>query len=75
MPTALVLMNTETGSEADVLRELKKIENIEEAVLVYGEYDIVLRIESSSMNELKQTVIWKIRKMDYVTETQTMLLF
>ena len=74
MPTALVLLNTETGSEADVLRELRKIANIEEAVLVYGAYDIILRIESSSMNELKQTVTWKIRKMDYVTATQTMII-
>jgi DNA-binding Lrp family transcriptional regulator len=69
-----VLLNTETGSEADVLRELRKIANIEEAVLVYGAYDIMLRIESSSMNELKQTITWKIRKMDYVTATQTMII-
>ena len=74
MPTALVLLNTEIGSEADVLRELRKIANIEEALLVYGAYDIILRIESSSMNELKQTVTWKIRKMDYVTATQTMII-
>jgi DNA-binding Lrp family transcriptional regulator len=74
MPTAVVLLNTEIGSEADVLRELRKMANIEEALLVYGAYDIILRIESSSMNELKQTVTWKIRKMDYVTATQTMII-
>ena len=74
MPTVFVLLNTEIGSEADVLRELRKITNIEEARLVYGAYDIVLRIESSSMNELKQTVTWKIRKLDYVTATQTMII-
>ncbi len=73
MPTALVLLNTEIGSEADVLREIRKIANIEEAALVYGTYDIILRIESRSMNELKQTVTWKIRKMDNVTATQTMI--
>jgi DNA-binding Lrp family transcriptional regulator len=74
MPTALVLLNTEIGSEADVLRELRKIANIEEALLVYGVYDIILRIESSSLNELKRTVTWKIRKMDYVKATQTMII-
>ena len=61
MPSALVLLNTEIGTEADVLRELRKIANIE-ATLVYGAYDIILRIKSSSMNELKQTVTWKIEK-------------
>ena len=74
MPSALVLLNTEIGTEADVLRELRKIANIEAALLVYGAYDIVLRIKSSSMNELKQTVTWKIRKMDYVTATHTMII-
>ena len=74
MPSALVLLNTEIGTEADVLRELRKIANIEAALLVYGAYDIVLRIKSSSMNELKQIVTWKIRKMDYVTATQTMII-
>jgi len=74
VPPALVLLNTEIGSEADVLRELRKIANVEEALLVYGVYDIILRIESSSMDELKRTVTWKIRKMDYVTATQTMIL-
>lgn len=74
MPSALVLLNTKIGTEADVLRELRKIANIEAALLVYGAYDIVLRIKSSSMNELKQIVTWKIRKMDYVTATQTMII-
>ena len=74
MPIAFVLLNTKTGSEADVLRELKKIENIKEARLVYGAYDIVSRIESDSINDLKKIVTWKIRKMDYVTGTQTMII-
>ena len=74
MPTALMLLNTEIGSEADVLRELRKMANIEEALLVYGVYDIIVRIESSSMHELKQAVTWKIRKMDHVTATQTMII-
>jgi hypothetical protein len=30
MPTAFVLINTEIGSESDVLNELKKVEGVEE---------------------------------------------
>lgn len=74
MPTAFVLLNTAVGTEADVLREVKKIEAIEEATLVYGSYDIVIRVTSPSLAELKQTVAWKIRKLDYVTATQTMII-
>jgi DNA-binding Lrp family transcriptional regulator len=74
MPNALVLMNTKVGSETDVLRELRKIASIDEACLVYGVYDIVLRVESSSMADLKQTITWEIRKMEYVTATQTIII-
>lgn len=74
MPTALVLINTTVGSEADVLRELRKTESIEEALLVYGMYDIILRVKSSSMAELKQIIIWEIRKMEDVTATKTLIM-
>jgi DNA-binding Lrp family transcriptional regulator len=74
MTTAFVLLNTAVGTEADVLREIKKIPDIEEATLVYGSFDIVLRINSDSLVDLKHTVAWKIRKLDYVTATQTMII-
>ena len=32
MPTAFVLINTEIGSESDVLKELKKVEGVDESV-------------------------------------------
>lgn len=73
MPTAFVLLNTEAGTEADVLREIKKIPSITEAFLVYGVYEIVLRVESNSLAELRHTVVWKIRKLDYITATQTII--
>ena len=74
MPIAFVLLNTEVGSETDVLKELRKTESVAEALPVYGAYDIILRVESSSMKELKQNIFWKIRKMDYVTGTQTLII-
>jgi Transcriptional regulators len=73
MPIAFVLVNTQTGSESDVLRELVALESVKEASLVYGLYDIILQVEYSSMYNLKQFVTWKIRKMDNVTATQTVV--
>ncbi|MGD6853249.1 MAG: Lrp/AsnC ligand binding domain-containing protein [Candidatus Bathyarchaeia archaeon] len=74
MPKAFVLVNTEIGSECDVLRELKTIAGVEEAKLVFGSYDIVLCIECVSMDELKRTIAWQIRKMANITSTQTLIL-
>jgi DNA-binding Lrp family transcriptional regulator len=71
---AFVLINTEVGSELDVLRELKKIEGVEEAVALYGAYDILLRVASKSMEELKRIITWDIRKMSRVRSTLTMII-
>ena len=73
-PTAFVLMNTHVGSEQDVLRELQKVEGIEEAFAIYGAYDIIARVESESMERLKQTITWNIRKLDSVRTTITMIV-
>lgn len=73
MPTAFVLINTEIGSESDVLKELKK-EGVEEASAVYGVYDIVARVKADTMDKLKEIVTWRIRRLDKVRSTLTMIV-
>jgi len=74
VPKAFVLINAEVGSEPEVLSELKKIENVEEASGVYGVYDIVARVKTDTMDKLKEIVTQKIRKLDDVRSTLTMLI-
>jgi DNA-binding Lrp family transcriptional regulator len=74
MPTAFVLINTEIGSEADVLRDLKKVEGVEEAHAVYGVYDIIARVKADTMDKLKEIVTWKVRRLDKVRSTLTMIV-
>jgi DNA-binding Lrp family transcriptional regulator len=74
MPTAFVLINTEIGSEADVLKDLKKVEGVEEAYAVYGVYDIIARVKADTMDKLKETVTWKVRRLDKVRSTLTMIV-
>ncbi|MEA2089259.1 MAG: Lrp/AsnC ligand binding domain-containing protein [Thermoproteota archaeon] len=74
MPTAFVLINTEIGSEEDVLAELKKVGGVKEAYLVYGVYDIVATIEAETMDKLKEIVTWNVRRLDKVRSTLTMIV-
>jgi DNA-binding Lrp family transcriptional regulator len=74
MPTAFVLINTEIGSETDVLKELKKVEGVDEASAVYGVYDIVARVKADTMDRLKEIVTWRIRRLDKVRSTLTMIV-
>ena len=74
MPIAFVLINTETANEEKVLQEGTKIEGIEEAYILYGVYDILAKIQTESMENLKQTIIWQIRKIEGVVSTLTLIV-
>jgi DNA-binding Lrp family transcriptional regulator len=74
MPVAFVLINAEIGSEDEVFTELRKIGNVKESYVVYGVYDIVAKVEADSMDKLKEIVTWKIRRLDKVRSTLTMIV-
>ncbi|MCS7095638.1 MAG: Lrp/AsnC ligand binding domain-containing protein [Candidatus Bathyarchaeota archaeon] len=74
MPKAFVLINTEIGSETEVVKELRKIEGVEEAYPVYGVYDIVAKVSADTMDKLKEIVTWRIRRLDKVRSTLTMII-
>jgi len=74
MPIAFVLINAEIGSEGEVLRELNKVEGIVEAYSVYGVYDIVAKVSAESMDKLKDIVTWRIRRLNKVRSTLTMIV-
>ena len=74
MATVFVMINTELGSESMVLKRLNEIEEVKEAFLVYGVYDIIARIETETMQELKDIVALKVRRLDKVRSTLTMIV-
>ncbi len=74
MATAYILISIEIGAEGEVLKSLKPVSEIKEAHLVYGVYDIIARVETETMQELKDTVSWKIRRIDKVRSTLTMIV-
>ncbi len=74
MPRAFVLINVESGSEDEVLNELKTIEGVEEAYFSYGVYDLITKIRADSMDKLKELVTRKIRTLSKVRSTLTLIM-
>ena len=72
MPAAYVLINTEKGYE-EITNNLKKIENIIEINTVYGIYDIIIKVEASTMNEMKKTIM-NIRQFNDIKASLTMII-
>jgi DNA-binding Lrp family transcriptional regulator len=74
MPSAFVLINVESGSEDSVLKQIRSIANIIESYVSYGVYDLVIKVKSDSMNELKEIVTYKIRAISNVRSTLTLMI-
>ena len=74
MPTAFVFINTEPASMPSVLKEVRAVEGVEEAEMVYGVYDIVAKVKTETMDQLKHIITYKIRMLAKVLTTQTLLV-
>jgi DNA-binding Lrp family transcriptional regulator len=74
MPTSFVFINTEPASMPEVLKKVKAVEGVEEAEMVYGVYDIVAKVRTETMDQLKQIITYNIRRLDNVRATQTLLV-
>ncbi|MEJ2272900.1 MAG: Lrp/AsnC ligand binding domain-containing protein [Candidatus Bathyarchaeota archaeon] len=74
MPMAYVLINTEPKNMESVVSTLEKNDSVVEIFPVYGVYDIVAKIQADTMEKLKDIVTWKVRSLEDVRSTITMLI-
>ena len=73
MATAYILINCELGSEESIIQQLKSLDGIVEVHGTFGAYDILAKIESSTVEVLRETITWKIRKIDQIRSTLTLM--
>jgi DNA-binding Lrp family transcriptional regulator len=74
MPRAFILINVEPGTEEKALNHLKSIEGVEESYVTYGVYDLLLRVNANSMEELKDFISHKIRMSKDIRSTLTLIM-
>lgn len=74
MPKALVLITVDSGTDVEVVQQLKKVHNVKEIYEVYGAYDIIVMVEGDSNAKIKETVFNNIRRLDHVKSTLTMMI-
>ena len=72
MFVSLVLIKTEIGTETQVEEKIHKINGVREAHLLFGVYDISVKVECNSIDDLTHIVIDQIRKIPGVKDTKTL---
>jgi len=69
---AYVVIHSDQGREDLVLRDLNKIPEVKEGDVVYGNYDVIGKVEAETHNELEKIITKKIRNLNFVRTTMTL---
>ncbi|WP_421120443.1 Lrp/AsnC family transcriptional regulator [Aquihabitans daechungensis] len=70
--SAYILIQTEVGKAASVATEVREIPGVVAADDVTGPYDVVVRVEAASMDELGRLVVSRVQMLAGITKTTTM---
>lgn len=72
MAVGFVLISTETGKEHDVYNALLSVPEIVELHPLFGEFDLIGKIEASDFDTLGHIIVSSIRSIDGVDNTKTL---
>ena len=68
---AYILIQTEVGRAADVAGHIRALAGVTQAEDVTGPYDVIVRAEAASMDELGDLVVKQVQAVDGITRTLT----
>ncbi len=68
---AYILIQTEVGKAANVASQIAAIEGVTLAEDVTGPYDVIVRAEASTVDELGKLVVAQVQNVGGITRTLT----
>ena len=71
MITAYVLIQTDVGQAGQVARAAAEIDGVEQAQPLAGPYDVIVRAEAKTVDELGKLVVARIQAVEGITRTLT----
>ncbi len=71
---AYVLFKVGSGTEREVAKKLIEFDEVLQADIVFGEYDVVAKVSATDLDVLEDFVSEKIRNVPNVLVTTTMII-
>ncbi len=68
------MMNVKVGTDVGVVNQIKALKQVVGVYEVYSIYDILVELKTDTMEELEETVSSKIRTLENVLNTHTMIV-
>ena len=74
MITAYILITARPGTEKQVVNELSEHERIKDINVVYGEYDIIAKVDAENVETLNDYLLKTIRPIRSIERTSTLIV-
>ena len=72
MEILYILINCDLGSEVEIINELMKIPEVKEVRGTYGVYDIFVKLQGDSRENLENIITHKVRRITKIRSTVTL---
>ncbi|MEF8832380.1 MAG: Lrp/AsnC ligand binding domain-containing protein [Candidatus Thermoplasmatota archaeon] len=72
MAIGFVLVKTAPAAGREVYNMVKDMDNVIEVHSLFGEYDLIIKLQAKDFNTLGQTVVDDIRSIEGVEDTKTL---
>ncbi len=73
MAIGFVLITTEPGQEKMVRDRLEEIELVTSGWMLFGEYDLIARVQADNEYDLTRCIVEEIRPMEGIVDTKTLI--
>ncbi len=74
MVLAYIMVRVDAGKEREVLKKIQKFDEVKDSNIIYGEWDVVMKIKVKNIEEITAFVVDKLRKIKPVKLTSTMIV-
>ncbi len=72
MEKAYMLISCEIGEEHSIYLQLKEIPEIKDCIITFGSYDLVVKFETDTAEEMSTIISSRVRKLDKIRSTITL---
>lgn len=74
MVLAYIMVRVDAGEEKNVMKAVEGYGEVKESHIIYGEWDVIMKISVGNVEDITAFVVEKLRKLDAVKLTSTMIV-
>ncbi|MFQ5497998.1 MAG: Lrp/AsnC ligand binding domain-containing protein [Nitrosopumilus sp.] len=70
---AFVLIMCKSESIAEIVQQMDEIDIVSETTLVEGPWKIIVKLEGKDLDQIREAIRWKLRKITGIESTLTLV--